>query len=43
MQIVLSDKDLKQENLPEGVLVKKISYSSIDTYEHNQDGKDIKS
>lgn len=37
MQIVLSDKDLKQENLPEGVLVKKISYSSIDTYEHNQD------
>ena len=37
MHIVLSDKDLKQENLPEGVLVKKISYSSIDTYEHNQD------
>lgn len=37
MQIVLSDKDLKQEDLPEGVLVKKISYNSIDGYEHNQD------
>lgn len=36
MQIVLSDKDLKQEDLPEGVLVKRISYESIDTYEHNQ-------
>lgn len=37
MQIVLSDKDLKQADLPAGVLVKKISYNSIDTYEHNQD------
>lgn len=37
MQIVLSDKDLKQGDLPEGVLVKRISYKSIDSYEHNQD------
>lgn len=37
MQIVLSDKNLKQADLPAGVLVKKISYNSIDTYEHNQD------
>lgn len=37
MHIVLSDKDLKQEDLPGGVLVKRISYKSIDAYEHNED------